>query len=504
MSHVDSPSPVTHVSLCAGYGGIDLGLHRAIRNLRTIAVSEIEAFACANLVAKMEAGLLDPAPIWTDLKTFPWSDFRDRVDILSGGYPCQPFSAAGKRLGAEDPRHLWPFIADGIAAMRPSVCFFENVEGHISLGLSDVIEDLGRLGYRATWCVASASECGAPHQRKRVFILAHDQQQGLERLREYCPAVCRPDEGLLAGNGRCGEELALTSSIGSAAGFPRPQQGHEGIAGVADNCGDERLANAECVRLTAGRNNARQSQRSQPEHCCAWPSRPGEQQFAWEPPRVVADSKKSGRISERIAGDMDGETSPEGSRGHQPAPTAADCGDAGAAEAMGNAPQRQDHGREPGDLGTAPSQGRCGDHAADGAGEGLGNSAHTNRRSRVSAEEAGVGPDNIWRRRSGESGDDAMGISEDGNTRRYALQLRQGQAQHRGASGSVDEGRRQTQPPLGRDADGPADWLDHAELYTTCDNRTDELRLLGNGVVPACAERAFRLLVAELANAQCQ
>jgi DNA (cytosine-5)-methyltransferase 1 len=108
MSHVDSTSPVTHVSLCAGYGGIDLGLHRAIPNLRTIAVSEIEAFACANLVAKMEAGLLDPAPIWTDLKTFPWAEFRDRVDILSGGYPCQPFSAAGKRLGAEDPRHLWP------------------------------------------------------------------------------------------------------------------------------------------------------------------------------------------------------------------------------------------------------------------------------------------------------------------------------------------------------------------------------------------------------------
>jgi DNA (cytosine-5)-methyltransferase 1 len=173
MSHVDSTSPVTHVSLCAGYGGIDLGLHRAIRNLRTIAVSEIEAFACANLVAKMEAGLLDPAPIWTDLKTFPWAEFRDRVDILSGGYPCQPFSAAGKRLGAEDPRHLWPHISAGIAAMRPSVCFFENVEGHISLGLSDVIEDLDRLGYRATWCVASASECGAPHQRKRVFILAY-------------------------------------------------------------------------------------------------------------------------------------------------------------------------------------------------------------------------------------------------------------------------------------------------------------------------------------------
>ncbi|NBW13935.1 MAG: DNA cytosine methyltransferase [Caulobacteraceae bacterium] len=115
-NNVDTSKAITHVSLCAGYGGIDLGLKRAIPSLRTIAFSEIEAFACANLVSKMEAGLLDPAPIWTDLKTFPWSEFHGCVDILSGGYPCQPFSAAGKRLGAEDPRHLWPHIRRGIAS----------------------------------------------------------------------------------------------------------------------------------------------------------------------------------------------------------------------------------------------------------------------------------------------------------------------------------------------------------------------------------------------------
>ena len=497
MSHVDSPSPVTHVSLCAGYGGIDLGLHRAIRNLRTIAASEIEAFACANLVAKMDAGILDCAPIWTDLKTFPWSDFRDRVDILSGGYPCQPFSAAGKRLGAEDPRHLWPFIADGIAAMRPSVCFFENVEGHISLGLSDVIEDLGRLGYRATWCVASASECGAPHQRKRVFILAHDQQQGLERLREYCPAVCRPDEGLLAGNGRCGEELALTSSIGSAAGFPRPQQGHEGIAGVADNCGDERLANAECVRLTAGRNNARQSQRSQPEHCCAWPSRPGEQQFAWEPPRVVADSKKSGRTTGRVAGDC--EVSPQGGPGHQPAPTAADCGDAGASEDP-RLPNPQNMRLE--------EQSECGQqHQADGSGPGNPSGVcPCEAQEGRSVEHAphwsnGEQPTEQQGRHSvGGSSEEAMGNAEElrrtGLCQDAAANLDEQLVEPANASGW------QTQSPLGRDTNGPADWLDHAELYTTCDNRTDELRLLGNGVVPACAERAFRLLVSELAESE--
>ena len=181
---MDTSQAVTHLGLCAGYGGIELGLKRAVPGLRTVALCEIEAFAIANLVSKMEAGLMDPAPIWPDLKTFPWAAFRDRVDILTGGYPCQPFSAAGQRRGKDDPRHLWPYISDGIRLLRPRCCFFENVEGHISLGLSDVIEDLAGMGYRTTWGIFSASECGAPHQRKRVFILAyHDSERGQEFAR---------------------------------------------------------------------------------------------------------------------------------------------------------------------------------------------------------------------------------------------------------------------------------------------------------------------------------
>ena len=170
---MDSPS-ITHLSLCSGYGGIDLGLKRSIPKLRTIAYAEIEAFACEVLLARMEGGQLDAAPIWSDLKSFPWSKFRGLVDILSGGYPCQPFSGAGLRRGKDDQRHLWPWIADGIELMRPRLCFFENVEGHISMGLSDVIEDLVRMGYRVSWGVFSAAEVGACHCRKRVFLLASD------------------------------------------------------------------------------------------------------------------------------------------------------------------------------------------------------------------------------------------------------------------------------------------------------------------------------------------
>lgn len=162
----------TVISFCSGYAGIERGLDLAGIRHRVIAYVEIEAFAIANLVSKMESGQLDPAPIYTDLKTFPSELFRDAVDIITGGYPCQPFSAAGKRLGEKDPRHLWPYIREHIYTIQPARVFLENVEGHISMGLSSVISDLEEDGYGATWGIFSAREVGAPHQRKRVYIMA--------------------------------------------------------------------------------------------------------------------------------------------------------------------------------------------------------------------------------------------------------------------------------------------------------------------------------------------
>ena len=140
---------------------------------------EREAYAVANVVAKAEEGRLAPAPIHTDVRHFDGARFRGCVDILTGGYPCQPFSLAGKRLGSADPRHLWPAIARIIGDMQPAWCFFENVRGHVRNGLLEVLSDLDGLGYDAEPGLFSAEEVGAPHRRERVYILARNAAHSL-------------------------------------------------------------------------------------------------------------------------------------------------------------------------------------------------------------------------------------------------------------------------------------------------------------------------------------
>ena len=175
---MDNPQNV--ISFCTGYGGLEIGIKRAGVDVRTVCNVEIEAFVQANLVAKIEEGRMDNAPIYSDLKTFPASIFRGKIHGITGGYPCQPFSSAGKRKGEEDPRHLWPYIRKHVRAIRPLWCFFENVRGHTSMGLWRVLSDLEEDGYETEWGLFSAEETGAPHQRIRCFILAYRNIEGLE------------------------------------------------------------------------------------------------------------------------------------------------------------------------------------------------------------------------------------------------------------------------------------------------------------------------------------
>jgi DNA (cytosine-5)-methyltransferase 1 len=164
-------SPVS-LSVCPGLLGIERGLKRVFPKLRTAAYVEIETFIVENILSAMEAGLVDATPVWTNLKTFNPQPFRGLIDILLGGYPCQPFSLAGNRNGINDPRHLWPYLYSIAETIKPFCCFFENVSGHLSMGYDQVYRDLRSLGYRVETGIYTASEVGAPHQRERLFILA--------------------------------------------------------------------------------------------------------------------------------------------------------------------------------------------------------------------------------------------------------------------------------------------------------------------------------------------
>jgi len=170
-----------YLSICSGAGGLDIGVERGSGGTTVpICYVERELTAAATLVSNITQGTLADAPIWSDIKTFDFAAWRGQVEGIVGGYPCQPFSQVGERLGAADPRHLWPYIEAGIEAARPVWCFFENVSGHFSLGFDTVAESLRSMGYELAATLVTASEVGAPHKRERLFILGYRRDAGLQ------------------------------------------------------------------------------------------------------------------------------------------------------------------------------------------------------------------------------------------------------------------------------------------------------------------------------------
>jgi DNA (cytosine-5)-methyltransferase 1 len=332
---VDNPKIITHLSLCSGYEGIGLGLRKVFPFLREIAFVEREGFAVANLVAKMEAGLLDTAPIHTDLKTFPYRAFLNKVDILSGGFPCQPFSQAGLKKSTEDPRHLFPYIEKGIKQCRPAIVFLENVEGILSSTTGDgqpvlqyVLRRLEALGYRSTAGIFSASEAGAPHQRKRVFILgmANSNNDGhRENSRGNGKAEGLPSEHRSEVCGglpnRTGEELANSEDIGRRGWentdgdnpeWLQEQAGEKqsNLRSETEGCGGDSRGKELAYGSSEGlesdsrdfdgsainNGDSTRHERGIAPDCLSgrWPARPGQPQFEWEEPRVV-ESKLGGK-----------------------------------------------------------------------------------------------------------------------------------------------------------------------------------------------------------------
>ncbi|AXQ93986.1 DNA cytosine methyltransferase [Cereibacter azotoformans] len=188
------------LSLCSGAGGLDLGLTIAIPGYRAVGYVERDAFAASILVARMEDAALDRAPVWDDIATFDGRPWRRVVDIVIAGYPCQPFSVAGKRRGADDPRHLWPHVARIIGEVEPPFVFLENVAHHLRLGFPEVASGLVGMGYKLAAGLFTAAEVGAPHKRERLFILAireGDELADPARLL-WCPVEWREPDGTAA------------------------------------------------------------------------------------------------------------------------------------------------------------------------------------------------------------------------------------------------------------------------------------------------------------------
>jgi len=406
----------------------------------------------------MENGLLDAAPVFTDVTTFPWRDYAPFMagGILSFGWPCQPVSTAGKRKATEDERWLFDIIADGISILCPGMLFAENVEGLLSAKMPDgssvfghCIERLESLHYKVAAGIFSASEVGAVHQRKRVFIMAHNSSTGLEG------ATRTSIQGIGERFAEYAGEMADTNSrrmLGSRnelGDFCEVGQGWENTSqnGIIGN---------------------------------VWPSRPGQPQYAWEPPRVVENSKLVGR---RGRGD--------GNEGglHGEIQTAGSCG-SGGEEAVGNATSKRSCGGSEDGTNQQPEMLGTG-HEAMGNSECI--RIPTSREHGAMDEASGIPTD---RERSESPQADTESSS----------------AREREGSGINVSECSEIKPEVGRNIDGTTYGMDISKLSSLSnselaeilewmvkgDNRTDELRSCGNGVCPPTATKAFITLYNEL------
>jgi DNA (cytosine-5)-methyltransferase 1 len=223
------------LSLCSGIAGLDLGIKAAFPQAKVIGYVEREPYCQRVLLARMADGLIDSAPIWGDLFEFDGKPWRGSVDAVAGGFPCQDISNAGRREGiqAGNRSGLWFEFARIIGEVRPGYVFVENVAALLNRGLDIVLGSLAEMGFDAEWGIVSAADAGAPHLRKRVFLLAHS---GGERLEGHCcprrwPGAARRGSGAVMG------DAEQQGSQGSAGGW---MQGEGRAPGIAA-CGREAL-----------------------------------------------------------------------------------------------------------------------------------------------------------------------------------------------------------------------------------------------------------------------
>jgi len=174
---------VNKLALFAGAGGGILGGH--LLGWRTVCAVEWEPYPASVLCARQNDGFLTPFPVWDDIQTFDGKPWRGIVDVVSGGFPCQDISAAGKGAGLDGERSgMWTHMARVVGEVRPRFVFVENSPMLTTRGGTRVIADLTALGYDTQWTVMGAADVGANHQRDRIWIVGKSKRSGLEGQRD--------------------------------------------------------------------------------------------------------------------------------------------------------------------------------------------------------------------------------------------------------------------------------------------------------------------------------
>ena len=212
---------MNELALFAGGGGGILAGH--LLGWRTIAAVEIEDYPRRVLLQRQADGLLPRFPIWDDIRTFDGKPWREKVDVISGGFPCQDISAAGKGAGLDGERSgLWGEMARVICEVQPRFVFVENSPMLTSRGLGRVLGDLATMGFDARWGVLGADFAGLDHKRNRIWIVANSTGNRLEgRYNSISPRQWKTKIGSVAGLCKAKTRINLPSpdSFGTANGM---------------------------------------------------------------------------------------------------------------------------------------------------------------------------------------------------------------------------------------------------------------------------------------------
>jgi DNA (cytosine-5)-methyltransferase 1 len=250
---------LTHLSLFSGIGGLDLAAEAA--GFQTVGQCE-----WADYPTKVLEKHWPDVPRWRDIRTLTGDDIyaktgRRSVTVISGGFPCQPFSVAGKRRGKEDDRYLWPEMCRVISEIRPSWVIGENVPGIVNLALDTVLSDLESQGYTCQTFIIPACGVDAPHRRERIFIVAYSGCGRCSGARNVCDiwelqkgSFGQGQADQFVQSGKVSTAVSNTDCDGSNSRRPEPegQQREAGAANGGDDVADTSVKGIGSISVQPG------------------------------------------------------------------------------------------------------------------------------------------------------------------------------------------------------------------------------------------------------------